>query len=71
MHIRNIINHYLEAKCNSTKDRNNRLYELLAFDTRYANIALLVYIFFLLNATNADLHELYAINAKQHKLQNR
>jgi hypothetical protein len=27
--------------------------------------------FFFLNVTNANLHELYAINAKQHELQNR
>jgi hypothetical protein len=70
MRIKNVINHYLEAKCDSTKNRNNRLHKSLAFDTRCANVALLAYIFFS-NVINADLHELYVINAKQHELQDR
>jgi hypothetical protein len=71
MRIRNVINHYLEAKCDSTKNRNDRLHKSLAFDTRCADVTLLAYIFFLSNATNADLHELYATNAKQHELQDK
>jgi hypothetical protein len=71
MRIRNVISHYFEVKCDSTKNRNDRLHESLAFDTRCVNVAFLAYISFFFNAINADLHELYATNAKQHELQDK
>jgi hypothetical protein len=50
-----------------TIDYTSRSLSILAAQT---SRFLLTFLFFF-NATNADLHELYVINAKQHELQDR